>query len=197
MQDSTLAQVMASRRTQREFSSAAVPLQTMQRMLWAAYGVTDDGGNRTTPSAHALHPLRLYACAGRIEGVEPGVYAIAPDAQEMSLHIKQDVRAGLETAALEEQPWIGNSAGIITICADMMAATSAFAEQPPYGTRGLRYVHIEAGAAAQNVCLQAAAEGIACVLVAGFKDEATAGVLNLAAPIAPVLHICFGWPADS
>lgn len=197
MQDPTLAQAMANRRTQREFSSAAVPLQTMQRMLWAAYGVTDDSGKRTTPSAHALHPLRLYACAGRIEGVEPGVYAIAADAQEMSLHIKQDVRAELETAALEEQPWIGNSAGIITICADMVAATSAFAEQPPYGTRGLRYVHIEAGAAAQNVCLQAAAEGIACVLVAGFKDEATAGVLKLAAPIAPVLHICFGWPADS
>lgn len=190
----TLAQAIANRRTQREFSQQAVSLQVVQRLLWAAYGVSEDGGKRTSPSAHALHPLRIYACAGRVEGMEPGVYAVASNAQDMSLHIDHDVRADLETAALEGQPWIGNAAGIITICADMVAATSAFADQPPYGTRGLRYVHIEAGAAAQNIYLQAAAEGIACVLVAGFQDEATAGVLNLAAPVAPVLHMCFGWP---
>lgn len=190
----TLAQAMAERRTQREFSQQAVSLHVVQRLLWAAYGVSEDDGKRTSPSAHALHPLRLYACAGRVEGVEPGVYAIAPNAQAMDLHIDHDVRADLERAALEEQPWIGKAAGIITICADMVAATSAFADQPPYGTRGQRYVHIEAGAAAQNIYLQAAAEGLACVLVAGFQDEATAGVLNLAAPVAPVLHMCFGWP---
>lgn len=193
----TLAQAMAERRTHREFSQQAVSLQVVQRLLWAAYGVSEDDGKRTSPSAHALHPLRIYACAGRVEGVEPGVYAIAPNARDMKLHIDHDVRADLETAALEDQPWIGKAAGIITICADMVAATSAFADQPPYGTRGQRYVHIEAGAAAQNIYLQAAAEGLACVLVAGFQDEATAGVLNLAAPVAPVLHMCFGWPESS
>ena len=194
MTGTTLAQAMAARRTQREFSQQAVALPVVQRLLWAAYGVSEDSGKRTSPSAHALHPLRLYACTGRVEGAEPGVYAIAPDTREMNLHIDRDVRADLERAALDDQPWIGKAAGIITICADMVAATSAFADQPPYGTRGQRYVHIEAGTAAQNIYLQAAAEGLACVLVAGFQDEATAGVLNLAAPIAPVLHMCFGWP---
>lgn len=193
----TLAQAMASRRTQREFSENAVPLEVVHRLLRAAYGVSGDGDKRTAPSAHALHPLRLYACAGRIEGTAPGVYQLASDAQGMTLHIDRDVRADLEAAALEDQPWIGKSAGIISICADLVAATSAFADQPPYGTRGVRYVHIEAGAAAQNIYLQATAEGLACVLIAGFQDEATAGVLNLAAPVAPVLHMCFGWPADS
>jgi len=193
----TLAQAMAERRTQREFSQQAVSLNIVQRLLWAAYGVSEDAGKRTSPSAHALHPLRLYTCVGRIEGVEPGVYAIAPNARDMNLHIDHDVRADLERVALEDQPWIGNAAGIITICADMVAATSAFADQPPYGTRGQRYVHIEAGAAAQNIYLQTAAEGLACVLVAGIQDEATAGVLNLAAPVAPVLHMCFGWPESN
>lgn len=193
----TLAQAMASRRTQREFSESAVPLEVVYRLLGAAYGVSGDGEKRTAPSAHALHPLRIYACAGRIEDTEPGVYAVASDAREMSLHIDRDVLADLESAALEDQPWIGNAAGIISICADFVAATSAFAGQPPYGTRGARYVHIEAGAAAQNIYLQAAAEGLACALVAGFQDEATASVLNLEAPVAPVLHMCFGWPAES
>ena len=129
--------------------------------------------------------------------VEAGVYAIASNTKDMNLHIDHDFRADLETVALEDQPWICNAAGIITICADMVAATLAFADQPPYGTRRLRHVHIEAGAVAQNIYLQAASEGLACVLVAGFQDEATAGVLNLAAPVAPVLHMCFGWPADN
>ena len=62
--------------------------------------------------------------------------------------------------------------------------------------RGLRYLYIESGAAAQNVQLQAASEGLACVLVAGFRDETTAQILGLEAPIAPVLHLCFGWPAE-
>ncbi len=194
MTDMTLARAIANRRTQREFSRQAVPLSVVKRLLWAANGVSGDDGKRTSPSAHALHPLRIYACAGRIEGVEPGVYAVAPGFQELSTHVDRDVRAELEAAALEDQPWIGGAAGIITVCADMVAATSAFAEQPPYGTRGQRYVHIEAGAAAQNVYLQAAAEGIACVLVAGFQDEATAAVLRLEVPVAPVLHMCFGWP---
>lgn len=188
---------MASRRTQREFSQETVPLEILQRLLWAAYGTTNEEGDHTVPSAHALRPLRLYACTGRVEGVEPGVYAIAHGSQEMSLHLHHDVRSALEVAALENQPWIGNAAAIITICADLAAVTRAFAEQPPFGTRGLRYVHIEAGAAAQNIYLQAAAEGIACVLVAGFRDEATAEVLRLEAPVAPVLHICFGWPPAS
>lgn len=57
-------------------------------------------------------------------------------------------------------------------------------------------MHTEAGAAAQTISLQAVAEGLGCVLVAGFKDEATAGVLNLEPPLAPVLHMCFGWPSE-
>ena len=77
----------------------------------------------------------------------------------------------------------------------MVAVTHHFSEQPPLGTRGLRYAYIEAGATSQNIHLQATAEGLGCVLVAGFKDEATADVLELEAPTAPVLHMCFGWPA--
>ncbi len=193
----TLAQAMASRRTRREFSQLAVPVQIVHRLLWAAYGASEDSGKRTAPSAHALHPLRLYTSIGRVEGIAPGVHAAAPDTLQMSCHVDRDVRTELEAAALEDQPWIGSAAAIITVCADLVAATSTFAEQPPYGTRGLRYVYIEAGAAAQNIYLQATAEGLACVLVAGFQDEATAKVLNLAAPVAPVLHMCFGWPADN
>ena len=194
MEEITLGDALSRRRTWREFENRAVPLESLQRLLWAAQGITDDSGKRTAPSAHALHPLRLLVIAGRIDGLDVGAYAVEKDSGRLTHTARQDLRPDLQNAALEDQPWVGTAAGIITICADFITPCQGFAEQPPFGVRGLRYLYIEAGAAAQNVQLQAVAEGLGCVLVAGFKDEATAEILGLEAPIAPVAHLCFGWP---
>jgi SagB-type dehydrogenase family enzyme len=48
-----------------------------------------------------------------------------------------------------------------------------------YGARGERYVHIEAGHAAQNVLLQAAALELGAVMVGAFDDERVRGRLGL------------------
>ena len=48
-----------------------------------------------------------------------------------------------------------------------------------YGDRGERYVHIEVGHAAQNLCLQATAMGFGVVTVGAFDDEEVTEVLNL------------------
>lgn len=197
MTDMSLTQTLSERRTCRAFEDRPVPADNVERLLWAAQGKTGDGGQRTAPSAHALYPLRMIVTAGNLAGRNSGIYAIGPDVSDFAPVKSGDARPALQNAALEDQPWIGSAAGIITICADFAAAATAFAEQPPYGARGERYVYIEAGAAAQNVLLQAAADGLGCALVAGFRDEATAEILDLKAPVAPVLHLCFGWPADA
>ncbi len=169
----------------------------MHRLLWAAQGATDDAGNLTAPSAHGLHPLRLFVSAGNVEDVAPGVYRADLENKSLLAHVDRDVRSELEHAALTDQPWIGRASGIISVCSDLAAPAAAFVDQAPFGVRGLRYVHIEAGAVAQNIYLQAAVEGLGCVLVAGFKDEVTADVLGLEPPVAPILHMCFGWSADA
>ena len=195
MNDITLQQAISARRTCRDFTSRPVSDSAVRRLLWAAQGVTGRGGKRTAPSAHALYPLRLFLTAGNIEGRETGVYELAQDTEELALRKDDDVRQALQEATLEDQPWVGRSAGVITVCADFAAAAEAFAEQPPLGERGARYVYVEAGAAAQNVQLQAVAEGVGCVLVAGFRDAAVANILGLESGIDPVLHLCFGWPS--
>lgn len=48
-----------------------------------------------------------------------------------------------------------------------------------YGDRGIRYVHMEAGHAAQNLCLQATAMDLGIVTVGAFHDEQVKEVLNL------------------
>ena len=193
MGDTTLSDALQARRTVREFSEGEVPFPLVKRLVWAAQGRTDASGRKTVPSAHALHPLRLKLSVGRITGLDPGLYTIDDQFGDFSREHGRDLRPELEAAALEHQPWIGASAGVLTVCADLVKPSRDFAEQPPYGCRGLRYVYIEAGAAAQCIALQAASEGLGCVLVAGFKDEATAETLGLKMPLCPVLHVCFGW----
>ncbi|MGD1876125.1 MAG: SagB/ThcOx family dehydrogenase [Kiloniellaceae bacterium] len=192
--DVPLHAALAARRSVRDFTGRPVPLQSLQRLFWAAQGVTGDEGRRTAPSAHALHPLRLGLVAGNIEGLAPGLYEPGGDHSAPKLVKAGDLRPALEAAALEAQPWIGSAAAVLVIYADMDKVTGHFADQPPFGERGARYVYIEAGAAAQNALLQATVEGLGGVLVAGFRDASTAEVLGLETPFAPLLYLCLGWP---
>jgi SagB-type dehydrogenase family enzyme len=48
-----------------------------------------------------------------------------------------------------------------------------------YGERGIRYVHMEAGHAAQNLLLQATVLGLGSVLVGAFTDERVRQILML------------------
>ena len=194
MDQNTLHDLIATRRTCRAFSDHPLPSDVLERILWAAQGITDENGNRTAPSAHALHPLRLRLASGSIEGLSPAVYDVSAGEGSLVRVRDGDVRRELMDATIDDQPWIASATAILTIVADMVTPVRDFADQEPLGKRGYRYVYIEAGAAAQNAMLQATADGLGSVLVAGFNDTATAGVLGLRPPYEPILHLCLGWP---
>jgi SagB-type dehydrogenase family enzyme len=61
-----------------------------------------------------------------------------------------------------------------------------------YGGRALRYVHIEAGAAAQNVALQAEARGLGTVVVGAFDDARVAELAGLRADEQPLALLPVG-----
>ena len=61
-----------------------------------------------------------------------------------------------------------------------------------YGDRGIRYVHIEVGHAAQNLCLQATAMGLGAVTVGAFYDEEVTKLLNLPEKERPLYIIPVG-----
>lgn len=190
-------QALSRRRTVRDFSEAPISVDALNRLLWAAQGVTGQDGKRTVPSAHAVHPLRLYVQAGRVSGLVQGLYEVATT----DLTVRQvhglDLQPGLANAAIDEQPWIGQAACIVIVCADMVTPSKHFADQRPLGRRGARYVYLEAGAAAQNLQLQAVAEGLGCVQVGGFNDEATADVLGLGSTLEPIVQLCVGYPTGT
>ncbi|MCK7613863.1 SagB/ThcOx family dehydrogenase [Roseibium sediminicola] len=196
MTDLSLKDALSRRRTVRQYSGKPISIAALEALLHAAQGITGDDGKRAAPSAHALCPLRLFVVAGEVDGLSPGHYAVGPETLDLEPQHGTDLRAALREAAIGDPEWITDAAALIVIAADIVGPSIHFANQPPYGGRGMRYVHMEAGAAVQNLQLQAVAEGLGTVLVGGFHDEAVAKVLGLDAPLAPLILQCVGHPAD-
>ena len=160
----SLEHCLHQRRSVRNYRTAALTVGEVGQLLWAAQGITANGGLRTAPSAGALYPLDVYLVAGNVDGLPAGVYRYYPDQHELVLAKSGDLRQELAEAALG-QACVRDSAVTIMFAAVYARATGK------YGQRGLRYVHIEVGHAAQNVCLQATTLGLGAVTVGAFKDE--------------------------
>ena len=62
-----------------------------------------------------------------------------------------------------------------------------------YGSRGLRYAHMEAGHAAQNVCILGVELGIGTCTVGAFEDEEVRKVLKLPANEDPLYILPLGY----
>jgi len=183
--DVSIEQSLLNRRSIRSYTGEPLTLQEVSQLLWAAQGITDPGGFRTAPSAGALYPLELYLVAGDVEDLTSGVYRYEPDGHQLSRIIDGDKRAKLADAALA-QSWVKEGAISIVFTAVYGRTTVK------YGDRGIRYVHMEVGHAAQNLCLQATAMGLGAVTVGAFHDEQVTELLNLPGNEQPLYIIPVG-----
>jgi SagB-type dehydrogenase family enzyme len=189
------AALLMARRSVREYAEGSLTLEDVARLFWAGQGISHSSGKRTTPSSHGLNPLSLYLVAGAVTDVAAGLYAYEPRTNALDGIGHGDLRPKLYQAALEDQPWVRDCAALILITGDTQRIEREFAEQPPDGLRGRRYLHMEAGAAAQNIALQAVELQLGCVLVAGFDDEAVQRCLGVATD--PLIMLPLGPTADS
>jgi len=167
-------QALQERRSVRRFAPTPLALADIAQLLWAAQGVTDAQGHRTAPSAGALYPLEVIVVAGRVDGLEAGVYRYRPGEHTLARHAAGDLRAGV-AAATRGQPWAADAPALLVITADVGRTAQK------YGERSERYVQIEAGHAAQNVYLQCTARGWATVMVGAFDEPRVRQVLGLPA----------------
>jgi SagB-type dehydrogenase family enzyme len=185
--DNPLNPILQQRRTHREFAPQGVSLTQVTQLLWAAQGVTSREGYRTAPSAGALYPLELHLIAGQVEGLPNGSYRY--DTMHHSLQSEKmgDLRKEIAAAALH-QDWIEQAPAIVVISAYDARTTKK------YGSRGLRYVHMEVGHASQNLLLQAVALGLAAATVGAFDDERLQQLLGLTHEERPLVIHPVGYP---
>jgi len=183
-----LEQALARRRSVRSYGAQPLALAAVSQLLWAAQGSTGSGGRRTAPSAGALYPLELHLVAMRVEGLHAGGHRYLPATHALLSSSAEFTASNLQQAALGQQA-VGAAAAVVVITA-VEARTAG-----RYGARAGRYVAFEAGAASQNLALQAAALGLGTVVIGGFDDAAVARALRLPPGEQPFVLMPIGVPA--
>ena len=178
---------LRERRSVRAYVPGALTLAELGQLLWAAQGVTTPGGLRAAPSAGALYPLELRVVVGEVAGLETGVYRYLPGTHRLDRNDPRDLRPDLATAA-HQQAWVSDNAALVVISAQYGRTTGK------YGPRGVRYAHLEAGHAAENLFLQATVLGIATVVVGAFDDAAVTRLLRLEPGEEPLVLMPLGHP---
>lgn len=180
----SLEEAMAARRSVRSFAERSLSQAEVGQLLWAAQGITNRQGDRTSPSAGGLLPLETYV-------VSPdGVHHYEPRSHRLKRTAHGDRRLPLFQVALEQEPL--RDAPVTFVLAAVYRRTAR-----KYGDhRARRYVHLEAGHAAQNLLLQAVVLGLGAVVIGAFEDDEVQAVLSLPAEHQPVYLISVGEPVD-
>ena len=171
--NTSVEQALLKRRSVRAYKDASLTLTEVSQLLWAAQGITDPRrGFRTAPSAGALYPLELYVVAGNVNDLPDGIYKYRSHGHELAMVVEGDKRTELCNAALD-QPSVKDAAAVIVFSAVYKRTTGKYRE------KGIRYVHIEVGHAAQNIYLQAVSLNLGTVVIGAFDDEEVKKIMNI------------------
>ncbi len=179
----SLQEVLALRRSVREFTPRPLTTTEIGQLLWAAQGVTDRDGRRTAPSAGGLYPLELYAVTS------DGLFHYVPERHALLRAVEADLRAELQAAAYG-QAAVGGAPLVIAITGVVARTAVRYGQD-----RAQRYVQLEAGHVAQNLLLQAVALGLGAVPIGAFDDARVQAVLRLPGGEFPLYLLPIGQPA--
>ena len=196
-QQSTLTELLGHRRSYRDFAPVQMPLAHASELLVAGYGAVAPPrmGNqtpflrRTVPSAGGLFPLELYVFTQRVEGLDDGLYHY-----DVVAHSLQQLRSENLFRTLEPMfytyPFMKNANVVIALAAVFMRT------QTKYGPRGYRYILLEAGHVAQNLCLAAAEHDLGSLCMGGYTDSQLNRFLEFDGVTEAVVYaVAAGYPA--
>ncbi|MFZ2456684.1 MAG: SagB/ThcOx family dehydrogenase [Candidatus Altiarchaeia archaeon] len=175
----TLEEAIKERRSVRDYTNEPVTLEELSQLLWAAQGITGRSRGRSAPSAGATYPLELYAVAQKVSGIDPGVYRYSPRDHSLVCLMPGNYCPALSLASLGQLSVM--NAPVSLVFAAVFDRTVS-----RYGERGVRYVHIDVGHAAENVYLQCAGLRMGTVAVGAFDDEKVKEALKLNMEESPV-----------
>lgn len=127
---------------------------------------------RVAPSAGGLQSYDCQVIANDVRGLFPGRYSYDPLTHELVLEESGDFRLPLLEASIES--------GFIVHAHSVIAITGNFPRVSwKYGTRGYRYMGMDAGIVIGHVYLAATALGLSVNAVAAFADDKANQLLRL------------------
>lgn len=184
IQDSFLRNLIAHRRSCRSFSEEKLTGDIIASICHYAYHIP----NHSVPSGGALYPLHIYALVETAQNdIDPGYYEY--DAMSDNLvQFRSEVDIEVLKFCFNSVKLPFDSFVQIIIAADLD-------RQPyKYSNRGYRLTLIEAGHAAENICLFCAEQNIGTCELGGILDEALRDELEIDS--FPLIGIAIGKPGE-
>lgn len=180
-------EVLANRRSVREYSEYPIRLDEISQLLWSAYGISNAKGLRTAPSAREFYPLNIYLAAESVSSLMPGLYRYNSPEHALDLVTEGHwIDRIFETTF--NQTAIQQSAAVFLFTGDYTKLLSEFGEV------GKRYVDMDLGHSAQNLHLQATALNLGTVEIAAFRPEELKKLLSLPENEEPLYFMPIGRP---
>ena len=175
--DKIINHIINSRRSRRNFSGKPVSYNDFSYLLYSSCGLRDLGKSisdtrRPYPSAGGRYPLEIYPLILNCEGIKNGLYHYNVVENSLEILLEEDLRNWLSIAFGKEE-WLENAA-VLFIITGVLGRTHI-----KYSDRGYRYMLIEAGHLAQNLCLLATELGLGTCPIGGFIDDKVNELLDV------------------
>lgn len=183
----SVEKALSERRSIRSFKNESLTLNDVSQLLWAAQGVTDDKGHRTSPSAMASYPLEVYLLAGNVTDLPAGVYHYSPQGHNLiTISFGNKIRELFSPSRGGRPDWRTGSSAVFII-------TGVFERVRKVPGQDLgRFVYVEAGTASENLLLEVVSLGLGATYTAGFDENKTREYLGLAKGEDPIAVIPAG-----
>ncbi len=191
-----LSRLIARRRSVRAFSGKSLSLGALSAVLHAAYGLVSADPQdanllplrRSVPSAGGAYALDVYVFVQSVRGMKDGLYVYDGLRGQMCPLAPRNGFEGLDRI-FYTHAFVAEANALICLAARFDHC------QTKYGPRGYRYMLLEAGHAAQNVCLTGVDLGLGTLVMGGYVDSALLRELRLDPLKAGVLYaIAVGHP---
>jgi len=195
----SLSEAIRSRYSVRAWEHRPMSLEQLGTLLRLGAGIvrTDELGGReayyrASPSGGARYPIEIYPVVSRVEDLGPGVYHYNYPDHALDV-LQQDEETEAHFLKCTTYPdYVKGSAVTFVMTAVLQRTMSK------YSDRGYRYILLEAGHIAQNVCLLATALGLGTLCLAGYYDHMVEQMLWIDGLSEAAMYlITAGWPAAS
>lgn len=170
--DLPLGRALAERATPAELARTPLGLDQLAVLLWNACGVRRNSVRRMVPSAGSLYPLEVFFHTRSVSDLDAGLYYYDPVHHELRCVREGDQTAKIASLLVQKRLAVDSS--LLVFLVALFARSVG-----KYGERGYRFVLLEAGHLAQNLCLAATGLGLGAIPVGGYFDRRADNLLGL------------------
>lgn len=173
-----LMEALDKRCSTREFTERTIPEQTLSNLLWAAWGINrEEGDKHTAPSSNNKQEIDIFVVKS------DGFYLFVPKGHSLIKISDEDIRA-----SCGEQAYVATASLNLVYVADLSRT-----DQKDYSVEPLAS-YSNVGFIAQNVYLFCASEGMGAVIRGWINKDALGAKLQLKPSQKIILSQSVGFP---